>query len=170
MGVTARAPAATAVPVTATARFEFAAVETMARLPVTVPVEVGAKVTWKLELWPPPRVRGTARPLIRMPEPVALACEMVALVLPEFVTVTLWLCVLPTVTLPNATVAGLMPICPAVVPSPATGKDALTGSADGELEDPTTAPTVRAALPVTVILLLMDPDDFGAKVTVNAEL
>jgi hypothetical protein len=123
-----------------------------------------------LELWPPPRVRGTARPLILMPEPVALACEMVALVLPEFVMVTVWLCIVPTVMLPNATVAGLMPTCSAVVPSPAIGKDALTGSADGELEDPAAAPIVRAALPVTVILLLMDPDDFGAKVTVNAAL
>jgi len=67
-------------------------------------------------------------------------------------------------------VAGLLPSCSAVVPSPAIGKDALPGSADGEFEDPATAPIVRAALPVTVILLLMDPDDFGAKVRVNAEL
>jgi hypothetical protein len=167
VGATAKAPGAVAVPVIAKARFVFDALDTIARLPVTLPAEVGAKVIWNVELCPDARVRGNVSPLMRTPAPVAVACEMVALLPPELVRVTFWLCVLPTRTLPKTTVVGATPSCPAVVPSPATGKEAVMGAADGELEPPATAPMINDALPFTVMLPLTDPDDFGAKVTLN---
>lgn len=153
----------------ATARFEFVAVEVMARLPVTGPAEVGAKVTWKVELWPAARVSGRARPLMLTPEPVAVACEMVALVPPEFVRVTVWLCVLPTVTFPKATLTGETPSCPAEVPSPNTGNEALVDVED-DPEVPEAALMVSEALPLTATLPLADPEDFGANVTVRLVL
>jgi hypothetical protein len=54
-----------------------------------------------------------------------------------------------------------------VVPSPATVSDALIGAADGALELPEAAPVVNDALPLTVMLLLTPPEDFGAKITLN---
>jgi hypothetical protein len=92
---------------------------------------------------------------------------MVALLPPELLSVTFWLCVLPTVTLPNATAVGATPSCPAVVPSPATDNDAVIFAADDELELPEAAPVVPDALPFTVMLPLTAPDDFGANVTLN---
>jgi len=166
-GATARAPGATAVPVIARTIFAFDALDTIARLPVTLPADVGAKVTCNVELCPDASVRGNVRPLTRTPAPVAVACEIVALLPPELVRVTLWLCVLPTRTLPKATAAGATPSCPAVVPSPATDKEAVMGAADGELELPETAPMDNEASPFTMTLPLTDPDDLGAKVTLN---
>jgi len=43
-------PGGTAVPVTASAILELAAVETMARLPDSAPATVGANVIWNVEL------------------------------------------------------------------------------------------------------------------------
>jgi hypothetical protein len=43
----------------------------------------------------------------------------------------------------------------------------VMGAADGELEVPASAPMINDALPFTVMLPLTDPDDFGAKVTLN---
>lgn len=165
-GVKAIVPGVTAVPVTATARFGFVAVETMARLPVTVPATVGAKVTWKVELWPAARTSGKARPLMLTPGPVADACEMVALVPPEFVRVTAWFCGLPTVTFPKATVVGETVSCPAEVPLPARGKEAVVDVEEGP-EEPEAALMLSEALPVTAMLPLADPEDLGAKVTVK---
>lgn len=89
VGATAKAPGATAVPVIARAMFAFDALDTNARLPVTLPADVGAKVTWNIELCPDASVRGNVRPLTRTPAPVAVACEIVALLPPELVSVTL---------------------------------------------------------------------------------
>jgi hypothetical protein len=72
-GATVRAPGATAVPVMANARFAFDALETIARLPVTLPAVVGAKVNWKVELCPDASVSGNVSPLTRTPATVAVA-------------------------------------------------------------------------------------------------
>jgi hypothetical protein len=61
------------------------------------------------------------------PVPMTVACEMVALVPPELVRLTVWPCVLPTVTLLNAKLAGIATNCPATAPLPETDKDALMG-------------------------------------------
>jgi hypothetical protein len=52
-------------------------------------------------------VTGVARPVILNPVPVGAIAEIVALALPEFVRVTVCWPLLPTVTLPNETPAGL---------------------------------------------------------------
>jgi hypothetical protein len=145
------------------------ALDTIARLPVTLPADVGAKVTWNVELCPDARISGNVSPLMRTPAPVEIACEMAVLLPPELLSVTFWLWVLPTGTLPKARAAGAAPSCPAVVPAPATGNDAVIGF-DDALALPATAPMVSDASPLTVILLLTAPDDFGAKVTVKAVL
>ena len=168
-GVSATAPGLTAVPVIATATFEFAAVDVIARLPVTGPAEAGVKVTWKVELWPAAMASGKVRPLILTPAPVAIACEMVALVPPEFVKVTVWLCVFPSVTLPKATLVGKMASCPVEVPSPATGSEALV-DVEEDSEDPEEALSVSEAVPLTVTLPLVDPEVLGANVTVMVVL
>ena len=122
-----------------------------------------------MELWPAARASGKARPLMLRPAPVALACEMVVLVPPEFVTVTVWLCGLPTVTFPKATVAGETVSCPAEVPSPNTGKEALA-DIEEEPDEPEAELRVSEALPLTATLPLADPEDLGAKVTVKLVL
>lgn len=50
VGATAKAPGATAVPVIATSTLPLDALDTIARFPVTLPADVGAKVTWNVEL------------------------------------------------------------------------------------------------------------------------
>ena len=58
------------------------------------------------------------------PVPVTLAPEMVVLAVPEFVSVTVELPVLPTLIFPKLTVAGLAPSWPSVpVPDIATVAD-----------------------------------------------
>ena len=70
-------------------------------------------------------MRGNASPLIVKPDPVTLAWEMVAPEPPEFVKVTVCFCELPTVTLPNDTLAGTAANCPAAVLLPETDKATL---------------------------------------------
>jgi hypothetical protein len=73
LGLKVRAPGDTAVPVMAMPRFEFVAVETIDKLPLSVPAAVGAKVKSKFALCPAARESGKARPLIVKPDPVRLA-------------------------------------------------------------------------------------------------
>jgi len=49
-GAAVRLPGFTPVPVTAIVRFEFAALEARAMLPVTAPADIGAKLTRKAAL------------------------------------------------------------------------------------------------------------------------
>ena len=80
---------------------------TTERLPVTLPVVEGAKVTLKLAVWPPAKLRGRESPPRLNPVPVKLACETVTLAVPELVRVTVWELLLPTVTLPKLRLVGL---------------------------------------------------------------
>ena len=163
LGLKVSEPADTAVPVTAIARFGFVAVETIHKPPLSVPVAVGAKVRSKLALCPAARPRGNASPLIVNPAPVKLAWEMVALELPEFVRVTVCFCELPTVTLPNDTLAGTAASWPAAVPSPETDNATLVAEVFlGPAEF-----AVREELPFTVMLPLTGACVLGEKVTVK---
>ena len=71
-------------------------------LPVTVPLLAGAKLTFKLVLCPPATTTGRLMPLSEKPEPLAEACEIVMLVLPEFVSAIVWLADLPVTTSPKS--------------------------------------------------------------------
>ena len=86
---------------------ELVALLTTERLPVRLPVVVGAKATLTVVVWPAARVRGSESPLRVNPVPVKLACDTVTLAVPELVKVTVWELLLPTVTFPKLRLAGL---------------------------------------------------------------
>ena len=86
---------------------ELVALLATATEPVTLPVEVGSKLTLKLAVWPAASVRGMLGPLTLKPVPDAVAVEIVTLALPVFVATMGSVLELPTVTLPKATLDGL---------------------------------------------------------------
>ena len=90
----------------ATFSVEFAALEVMAKLPVTLPPAVGEKFVLKLTLWPAVSIVGKVKPLTLNPEPVVLAAEIVTLVPPELVRVSVREPLLPVVRLPKPRVVG----------------------------------------------------------------
>ena len=93
---------------------EFAALLVMVTLSVTLPIAAGAKVTVKVAVCPGPRMSPLDRPLILKPapEPEKVTLEVVILALPELVNVTLWLLVVPILTLPKLKVDALAVSCP----------------------------------------------------------
>jgi hypothetical protein len=66
-------------------------------VPGNVPVEVGAKVTVNVVLCPAVNVTGGVIPEMLKPVPDSATAEIVALVPPVFVSVSVWLEVCPTV-------------------------------------------------------------------------
>ena len=114
---TARLPKLTAVgfalrcgcvptPTSATVKVEFDALLVMVADPVALPVVVGANAAEKVVVWPAFSVIGFS-PLMLKPVPDAAPCEIAIALAPEFVSVTVWLALLPTVTFPNETVPGV---------------------------------------------------------------
>ena len=93
------------VPDNGTFSAEFAALDVMAKLPVTLPLALGENITLKLTLWPAVSVVGKAKPLRLNPEPVTLAEEIATLVPPELVRVSVSEPLLPVVTLPRLRLA-----------------------------------------------------------------
>jgi hypothetical protein len=108
------------VPESPTAKVEFEALLTTARLPVAAPLVCGANARLKLVLCPAARVRGKLIPLRLNPEPVAAACVMVTLDPPEFVRVSDAAWLLPVWTLPKLTLDGLAVSDPAATEVPAS--------------------------------------------------
>lgn len=97
---------------------------------------------------------GNDRPLRVKPVPLAEAAEMVTLVPPELVNVSVSVFELPTNTFPKVRLAGLGVSCPCVTPIPV--RPMFNG-------DPGASETI-ARVPLAV------PAALGAKVTVNATL
>ena len=83
-------------------------------LSVTLPVAAGVKVTVKVAVCPGPRMSPLDRPLILKPapEPEKKTLEIVILALPELANVTLWLVLVPILTLPRLNVDALAVSCP----------------------------------------------------------
>lgn len=106
------------MPESATFNAEFEALEVIARLPLALLPEVGAKVMLRLALWPAFKVMGKLMPLALNPAPEALAAEIVTLDPPELVRVSASVWELPTWTLPKPSVAGLVLSWPEVEPVP----------------------------------------------------
>jgi len=77
-------------------------------LPVTLPVAVGANCAVNVVFDPALIVVGIARPEILKPVPLALAALIVNAALPVLDSVIVCGELLPTFTLPKATLAGLM--------------------------------------------------------------
>ena len=92
-------------------------------------------------------------PLVLKPTPVTVACEMVRLAVPELVSVTVCVPLLPTRTFPKARLVGLT-VKAGWTPLPESVMVA------GELVALLTTETLPVTLPATV----------GAKTTLNVEL
>jgi len=75
--------------------------------PVMLRVVVGAKLTVKLVLWLGPRTSGKDNPLILKPFPHTPAVTSTTFPVPVLMRVTVWLLLVPTVTLPKLTLCGL---------------------------------------------------------------
>jgi hypothetical protein len=88
VGDAVRVPDVTAVPVKGTAKLGFEAFEVTVTVPLNVPVDVGANVTVNDVLCPGVSVTGGVIPEMLNPVPAAVAAEIVALVPPVFVTVS----------------------------------------------------------------------------------
>ena len=95
-GATASCPGVVPVPDRAILSGELDASDTSDRLPFTAPALDGANLTVNVTLWLPVSVAGRVKPVTENPDPVTLACEMVTVAPPVFVTVSDLLPVLPT--------------------------------------------------------------------------
>jgi hypothetical protein len=97
----------TPVPVIEIVAGELVALLATATPPVTLPVDVGAKVTFKAADCPGARTVPEDTLLALKPAPEALAPDIVTLELPEFVRVTPRVLVAPVSILPKLKLAGL---------------------------------------------------------------
>jgi len=93
-------------PTRLTVRVGFDALLMIVTAPVALPAAAGANVAVKVVVWPAFRVKG-ASPLMLKPAPDATACEIAMEAAPEFVSVTDWLPLVPTVTFPYDRLPGV---------------------------------------------------------------
>jgi hypothetical protein len=84
--------------------------------PVVDPDFVGANVACNAMDWPAGNVTGAATPLTLKPAPLTASCEIFKSLLPEFLTVTAWVLVPSTSTLPNLRLLVLNESCEAFLP------------------------------------------------------
>ena len=82
-------------------------------LPVTLPVDAGAKVTFSVTIWPGVMICPLLTPEAVKPAPEIMTLETVILELPELVKFMLKLLLLPTFTLPKVRVDALAASGPA---------------------------------------------------------
>jgi hypothetical protein len=88
VGFADRVPCVTPVPESGMLRLEFEPLEVTVTLPFAAPLAVGENNTVNEVLWPAPNVKGRLSPLRLKPLPLALAAEIVKLVPPELVSVS----------------------------------------------------------------------------------
>ena len=98
VGDAVRVAGVTAVPLSGIAKLGFEAFDVTVTVPVNVPADAGANCTVKVVLCPGVSVTGGVIPEMLYPVPAAATAEIVALVPPVFVTVSVWLEFCPTVT------------------------------------------------------------------------
>jgi hypothetical protein len=87
---------------------EFAALLDTVMLPVVVPVAAGSNVALTIAVCPLDRVKPRAAPLALNPAPAMTAFEIVTFEFPALVSVTLWVSLLDTLTLPKAKLVELL--------------------------------------------------------------
>lgn len=107
MGATISCPGAVPVPESGTLNVELDALELMVIPPVAFVADCGAKIALKVTLAPGLRTSGKLRPLMLNPAPATVACEIVTLEPPVFVSESIKVTLAPTCTLPKARLAGL---------------------------------------------------------------
>lgn len=96
VGETDKDPAGVPLPESGMVIVEGVAFETTEMLPLALPALVGVKIVLNVTLWPAVSVKGAFKPCSLKPVPVVLACEMVTLELPELVSVSDRVALLPT--------------------------------------------------------------------------
>jgi hypothetical protein len=96
------------VPESAITSGEFAALLVTVMLPVALPPDAGSNVALSAALCPLDRISPDDTPLAPNPAPATITFEIVTAALPEFVSVTLCVSVLDTLTLPNDTLDELL--------------------------------------------------------------
>ncbi len=154
IGLAVSVPCATPAPERGMVKSELLPLEVMVTFPLVEPLALGANTTVNEVLWPAVNVNGKDRPLRLNPVPLAVAAEMVKLLPPLFVRVSVSDFDEPTVTLPKARLVGLGVKAPCATPVPESGMFRLG-----------TEPVA-----VTFTLPLAAPDAVGEKRTVNEVL
>lgn len=151
--------AATPVPVSATVSGEAGALLVMVRLPLALPVDVGANCTLKLFDCPAFSDSGRVNPLVLNPLPVTLTCETVNVAVPVLLSWMVWETVVPTGTLPKGKLEGVM-LNAACTPVPVTGMTAFAPCVFETVTFPLTL-SLAVGLKLTVIDVVCE----GVKVT-----
>lgn len=100
-------PAGVVLPDRGMARVGSEAFEATEIVPWALPLDFGAKMTLKVMLFPSAKLSGRFRPVRLNPPPVMVACEIVTLDSPEFVSVSYRRLLPPTWTRPKLTLDGL---------------------------------------------------------------
>ena len=95
------------LPLSVTLAGEFVALLTIETLPLSVPAADGLNCTLNDTLCPTASVTGTVAPVTAKPVPLAAICETATEELPELVSVTSCVEVLPALTLPKLRLLGL---------------------------------------------------------------
>lgn len=98
----------TPVPDSAITIGEFAALLVIVMLPVALPLAAGSNVALSTVLCPLDRISPEGTPLAPNPAPASCTFEIVTLELPAFVSVTLCVSLLDTLTLPKARLVALL--------------------------------------------------------------
>jgi hypothetical protein len=111
-------PGVTAVPDKATFRAAFDPLLVTAKVPLALPADLGANVTFQLAVCPGAMVAGRLIPDVVNPAPLAATWLMVTLAVPVLFSTTALLVLLPTCMLPKATLAGFAASWPVPVPVP----------------------------------------------------
>jgi hypothetical protein len=154
VGDAVKVAAATEVPLKGIDKLGFEAFEVTVAVPGKLPADVGAKVAVKVVLCPAVNVSGVAIPETVNPVPDAATAEIVALVPPVLVSVSVWLELCPSVMFVYVKLVGDAVKVAAATEVPLRGIDKLGFDAFD----------VRVTAPGKV------PADVGAKVTVKVVL
>jgi hypothetical protein len=144
----------TAVPLRVTLRAGFVASESIMTLPLTLPADLGAKVTLKEALCPGVRINGVVSPEMLKPEPETVAWEMVEFVPPVFRTVSVCDWVWPTCTLVNVRFAGVALSVAGATPIPDRAKSSVVLDPLTEIERVLLAAPTVAGVKTTAKLVL----------------
>ena len=130
VGETPNVPTAAPVPDKLIAGRVFEALETTETLPVGVPAACGVKLTLNVKLCPALMVKGTVTPLMPYPVPLTVTCEIVIADPPVLLSISDFVLLLPTCTLPKLRLVGFEAIVPAegAIPVNDTLSDGLDAS------------------------------------------
>ena len=118
VGFSETVPGVTPVPESDMVSVGFDAFDVIVTVPLALPAACGANVTEKVVLCEGFSVSGVVMPLSVNPVPLIDACETLTAVPPVLVRVTVADCVVPVVTLANASLFGLSDSVPGVMPVP----------------------------------------------------